>query len=178
MYKRQRQLFGGEEAAADERPASAKRRAREAAEARRKEYSDLLADAADEEELAAELDGEAEGGPTTEVSAPRKRRQRNKKTDEGDWLELKPRHLRGKRKGEAVARMAHNVAMSDARKAAAAHAPPLETDPSAEVVLRDTLRRLLRPKLRRWCVYEWFISPVSASRPARRGRRVGHDCRL
>ena len=86
----------------------------------------------------------------------RRRKSRSKKTEEGDWKELKPRHLRGKRKEELLHRqVAHLEAAAERRKVGSA--------PDEHTVLgavRSQLARLLRPKLRRWAMYEWFYSPV------------------
>lgn len=128
----------------------------------------LPGDGEPEDDLTPEMldGGEALGAPLEEevAAAPKKRRHRGKKADEGDWPELKPRHLRGKRKDEADARSAHNASMSDARRAAAMLVSPPQGDQPPAAAVRGTLSRMLRPKLRRWCVYEWFDSPVRAWR--------------
>jgi hypothetical protein len=106
--------------------------------------------------------GIPDAADAAEPAAPKKRRHRGKKSDEGDLPELKPRHLRGKRKEEADARTAHNASLSESRRAAAMLLPPPGDLPPAEAV-EGALSRMLRPKTRRWCVYEWFESPVRAT---------------
>lgn len=91
-------------------------------------------------------------------SAPRKKRNRTKKLDEGDTKELKPRHLKGKRKEEYVARQVANRQAALALRARAASGVEETTD--ATDTLRTQLTRMLRPKLRRWAMYEWFYSPI------------------
>jgi len=109
--------------------------------------------------------GKEEGG--TKGSGPKKKRNRVKRADEGDMHELKPRHLKGKRRDESYARSLANLELSRARArdaAAAAHdsggADAAEEEESPEAMLHERYARLLRPKLRRWCLYEWFCSPV------------------
>ena len=69
--------------------------------------------------------------------------------------ELKPRHLRGKRREEFGALQA-------ARAAAAARrlAEPRPEPVGRAALLSAQLERMLRPKFQRWCMYEWFYSPV------------------
>ena len=109
--------------------------------------------------------GKVEGG--AKGSGPKKKRNRVKRADEGDMHELKPRHLKGKRRDESYARSLANLEHSRARArdaAAAAHdgggADAAEEEASPEAMLHERYGRLLRPKLRRWCLYEWFCSPV------------------
>ncbi|KAL1515778.1 hypothetical protein AB1Y20_002394 [Prymnesium parvum] len=101
--------------------------------------------------------GEEEVTATDECpsSLAKRRRAREKKQDEGDWKELKPRHLKGKRREELVRRQVANAEAAAERRG---QGSPEHTDGKA--VLRARLSRLLRPKLRRWCMYEWFYSPV------------------
>lgn len=80
--------------------------------------------------------------------APRRKRSRAKRVDEGDCKELKPRHLRGKRRDEVSARQAANLEAATRRKSGG-----LEDISPAQLLL-DQLTRLLRPKARRWAMYE------------------------
>jgi hypothetical protein len=59
------------------------------------------------------------------------------------------------RSSQVVARQAANVEAASKRKvgALAESAPP-------GLLLQAQLIRLLRPKARRWAMYEWFYSPV------------------
>ena len=117
---------------------------------------------------AAELvEADAEAGEGDEVAVkdegggsagPKRKRSRTKAVNEGDCKELKPRHLKGKRREEVVARQ---VANRDAAKKRRTDGKTLEEDLlSAGERLQAQLIRLLRPKARRWAMYEWFYSPV------------------
>ena len=94
----------------------------------------------------------ADGGG---AAPPKKKRNRGKKYEEGDAKEIKPRHLKGKRKEEMATRHAKWVEAAAARRTAGAEEP---SHPHA--IVQQRLARLLRPKLRRWAMYEWFCSPV------------------
>ena len=85
----------------------------------------------------------------------KKKRSRTRKFDEGDLKELKPRHLKGKRREDMMARTAANLEAAQARRS---HPLPSPTDAAA--FLHERLTRMLRPKARRWVMYEWFHSPV------------------
>ena len=143
------------------------------------EYADDGADDAEDgdgrEEGGVKVEGEGDAldaaGKALLEAAARKKRNRAKKLDEGDTKELKPRHLKGKKREEQHARVMANLEACQARQRATAARSSLgggwlndglneeeEADPS--VVLRERLARLLRPKLRRWIMYEWFHSPV------------------
>lgn len=106
----------------------------------------------------ADRDGSTGGAGDKEqggVEPVKKRRNRGKKADEGDWKELKPRHLKGRKRDELVAKQRAHAEAAALRRAN----PPPEPD-NATAELREVLLRMLRPKLRRWCMYEWFYSPV------------------
>jgi len=122
------------------------------------------------EEADAEGGGEGAAGDRGARGSYGKRKARVKQMDEGDWPELKPRHLRGKRKEEMLLRQAANKAAAAARVVAATSgggggagtSAAADEDEEASV-LKLTLCRLLRPKLRRWAMYEWFYSPVDVA---------------
>ena len=111
---------------------------------------------------AAEVEAEYEPDEASKLKeegggAAKRRRSRTKRMDEGDWKELKPRHLRGKRRDEFVARQTANQEAATKRLKAGA---PAEEEASAALMVQAELTRLLRPKARRWAMYEWFYSPV------------------
>ena len=101
-------------------------------------------DADDDDAVKGKLDDVRQG--------QRRKRSRVKRLNEGDWQELKPRHLRGKRRDEIVARQLASLAKTP-------RSGPAEEVTQANV-LQAQLMRLLRPKARRWAIYEWFYSPV------------------
>lgn len=121
-------------------------------------------------------DGEHDDTRKDVDGAPRRKRSRAKRVDEGDCKELKPRHLRGKRRDEVSARHAANLEAATRRKVGGLE----ETSPAQ--LLLEQLTRLLRPKARRWAMYECVQSgslrvPTRATlfsprsvRPARPGR--------
>ena len=57
----------------------------------------------------AEFEESSQGNGGAGEALPKKKRNRGKRHDEGDAPELKPRHLRGKRKEELLARQAANL---------------------------------------------------------------------
>ena len=163
--KRQRQLFpAGSRSGARKRPPRAKAPAPQP-------YSEpawdepAYANGEEAEGGEAELVGAVGGGGAAAAgeagmaaAPPRKRRSRHKKLDEGDWKELKPRHLKGRRKEEMLERQTANAAAAAKRRAdhAMGVAPPADRTE----LMKERQQRLLRPKFRRWCFYEWFYSPV------------------
>ena len=109
-----------------------------------------------------EADGADLEGPDDDAvkvkdeDAPKRKRNRSKQQNEGDAKELKPRHLRGKKRDEALARQIANIEAAARRQQ---NKPDDETCTPA-LLLQAQLLRLLRPKTRRWAMYEWFYSPV------------------
>ena len=119
-------------------------------------------DGDDDDAMALAMDDAADGDEAkvkeegTGGKVPRKR-NRTKRVDEGDAKEIKPRHLRGKRRDEAVARQVANAEAATKRLKAGGAA---EDASAPAVTLQAQLTRILRPKARKWAMYEWFYSPV------------------
>ena len=86
-------------------------------------------------------------------ASARPKRSRSKWLDEGDSIELKARHIRGKRKGENVMRREANCETTLRCKAD-------EPADNGRAFIQIQLARVLRPKTRRWTMYEWFHSPA------------------
>ena len=107
-------------------------------------------DGVDDEEVKVKQEG-------TGKAAPPRKRNRAKRPDEGDAKEIKPRHLRGKRRDEETARQLAN-AEEATKRAKNGSAEAAEATPA--LALQALLTRTLRPKARRWAMYEWFYSPV------------------
>ena len=115
------------------------------------------ASAAASTSLCATASGAAEAADV--AASLRKRKSRAKRVDEGDAKELKPRHLKGKRREEMALRQAANLEVQ--RAAAMAHAGGSSGDgESALARMQSCLARLLRPKARRWAMYEWCYCPL------------------
>lgn len=139
-----------------------------------------------------DVDGITPGG----APGSKRKRNRGKRTEEGDRKELKARHLKGKRKDEQLASQKAHLELAAKRRkqrfmggaggsdsaSASAFAPSAVGGPSAVVGEAEAeaegteadyaatamllppsrqaqLDRLLRPKARRWVMYEWFYAP-------------------
>ena len=100
-----------------------------------------------------------EGSTATPVAkkSPLPKQAKTTFLSEADGPELKPRHLHGKSRAKLVAQQVANARVAAARRQAGTEAAEA-ADPERH--LRARLSRMLRPKTRRWCVYEFFYSPV------------------
>jgi hypothetical protein len=107
--------------------------------------------------------------PSGPDAAAKRKRARGKRVDEGDRLELKARHLKGKRKEDQLASQRAHLELAAKRAkhtsggVSAVAAPSAEDETGAAAAEEQPSRqaqldRLLRPKARRWVMYEWFYS--------------------
>ena len=142
-------------------------------EPKRKRPLEALPMMAQEKDESADPDpDEQEPAQAASRVAAKKRRSRPKKGEAGEWGELKPRHLKGKRRESMEARQVANAQAAADRRASQLAVRRGEAEGSegmggagsADAAFRSPLSRQLppkmRPKLRRWCVYQLHTSAV------------------